>query len=300
MRWLYHALTRDEWEGAAAHDSLSPASLDREGFVHTSYRDAVVPSARLYLPPDVPLRVLQIDPRRLVPRVDVVETPRGPMPHVHGPIAKDAIAKVWDVDSLAAAIAGEAAPDRVQGTRFAFVAFEGMTLLDLVGAYDPLSRIATMGFDATSTCAIISATEGAWRNSEAIFRADHVRPSLDPFDVVIVPGGQATRVLCDDPRVTSWLATFPANRLIASVCTGALLLGAIGRLRGLRATTHRSALDRLAGYGATAVADRIVDEGQVVTAGGVTSALDLGMHLVARLEGDEVASRIADQMELRR
>src|ERR1700709_1802343 len=105
MRWLYHALTADEWEGAAGDDALRPASLGREAFVHASYRDVVVESARLYLPKDAAARGIQIDPRGLVARVDVAATPRGPMPHVHGAIAKDAIARVWDVDALEAAIA---------------------------------------------------------------------------------------------------------------------------------------------------------------------------------------------------
>ena len=73
-----------------------------------------------------------------------------------------------------------------------------------------------------------------------------------------------------------WLAAFPASRLAASVCTGALLLGAAGRLRGRRATTHATAMDLLEAFGATAVRARIVNEGDVVTAGGVTSGIDLG------------------------
>jgi cyclohexyl-isocyanide hydratase len=82
------------------------------------------------------------------------------------------------------------------------------------------------------------------------------------------------------------------------VCTGALLLGAAGRLQRKRATTHHLFLDRLAAYGATAVRERVVDEGQLVTAAGVTSAIDLGLALVRRLEGDDVAEAIAAQMEV--
>ncbi|MCZ7684701.1 MAG: DJ-1/PfpI family protein [Sandaracinaceae bacterium] len=83
------------------------------------------------------------------------------------------------------------------------------------------------------------------------------------------------------------------------MCTGALLLGAAGHLEGLRATTHASALEDLAPYCAEVVRERIVDEGRVVTAGGVTSALDLGVHLVAKHWGPEAALTIARQMEYR-
>ena len=186
------------------------------------------------------------------------------------------------------------------GTRFALVAFDGMTLLDLVGMHDPLSRISSMGFDRTAVCEIVGATgHDVWTRDGATVRVNRVRPPLDEFDVVLVAGGFSARELVHDARVVEWLAAFPRNRLFASVCTGALLLGAAGRLRGLRATTHATELDQLAAYGAKPVRERIVDEGQVVTAGGVTSALDLGIHLVRRLEGEEAARKIARQMELR-
>jgi cyclohexyl-isocyanide hydratase len=157
-----------------------------------------------------------------------------------------------------------------------------------------------MGFDAASTCTIVGANAArVWCADGAAFTVDRVRPSLDDIDVLLVPGGLATRALQRDLEVGAWLATFPKNRLIASVCTGALLVGAAGRLEGKRATTHASALAQLADYGATAVRERVVDEGQVITAGGVTSALDLGVHVVARLYGLDVATKIAAQMEHR-
>ncbi|MSP62273.1 MAG: DUF952 domain-containing protein [Myxococcales bacterium] len=289
MRWLYHILPVADLPAAR----YAPASLAREGFLHASYRDSVAESARLYFPPLAPLAVLQIDPRRLDVPVAIASTPRGPMPHLHGAIPRDAIRAILTVDAVAGA------PDRVTGTRFAFVAFDGMTLLDLVGVHDPIARIASMGFDASTRCEIVGATGAqVWSQSGALLTASRVRPPLDEFDVVIIPGGHGTRVLERSAPVLEWLAAFPHNRLIASVCTGALLLGAAGRLRGLSATTHASVLDRLPGYGATPVCERVVDQGQVVTAGGVTCALDLGLHLVRRIEGEATALAIARQMEL--
>jgi cyclohexyl-isocyanide hydratase len=290
MRWLFHVR-------AASHEDApryAPESLAREGFVHASFVDDVVESARLYFPGDARLEVLQVDPRRLDVRVEVAATPRGPMPHIHGSVPRDAIReRVALADFTSAGFV-----DRVTGTRFGFVAFEGMTLLDLVGVYDPLSRIRSMGFDTASTSEIVGAKGTRIGSHDGMMLSvSRVRPSLDDFDVLVVPGGPETRVLAKDAGFTAWLGTFPENRLIASVCTGALLLGAAGRLRGRRATTHASALAELPAYGATPVRERVVDEGQVVTAGGVTSGLDLGLHLVRRLEGDSVADRIARQME---
>ena len=281
MRWLYHLATDPPGPGVYA-----PASLASEGFIHCSFADAVDESARLYFPSGA--RVYRVDPLRLSSRVEIARTPRGPMPHVHGPIDRDAIRSVD----------GER-PDRRTGVRFAFVAFPRMTLLDLVGVHDPISRIRTMGFDAESRCEIIGAVDEAWSSDGASLAARSVRPDLADVDVLVIPGGPGSRELEKNRDVLAWLATYPNNRMVVSVCTGALLLGAMGRLTGRRATTHASAMTELARHGATAVAERVVDEGQVITAGGVTSGIDAGLHVVRRLMGDAVAWKVAAQMEVR-
>jgi cyclohexyl-isocyanide hydratase len=301
MRWLFHVL-RSEDVSWGSDGRYRPASLDREGFIHASYRDVVLESAGLYFPEGSDLRVFAIDPRRLDVPIDVVETPRGPMPHIRGPIPCDAV-RVLHLDEVPDA-------DRVKGTRIGLCAFAGMTLLDLVGPLDVLSRIASMGFDATASCEVIALTRPeddptvvdviAWRGSGAALVVGRHRPALDVFDVLVVPGGPGARaLLASDPSLPPYLASFPHNRLLASVCTGALLIGAADRLKGKRATTHASALDQLTTFGAIPVRARVVDEGSVVTAAGVTAGIDLGLHIVARLEGREVAEAIAERIEVR-
>jgi uncharacterized protein (DUF952 family) len=99
MRWLYHLVpVRDD-----VGDPYAPPSLESERFIHCSYRPAVAESARLYFEPGVELRVLRIDPRKLQAEVRVAETPRGPMPHVHGAIPRAAIVETLVLDALAAA-----------------------------------------------------------------------------------------------------------------------------------------------------------------------------------------------------
>jgi putative intracellular protease/amidase/uncharacterized protein (DUF952 family) len=298
LRWLYHATVRDTWDRARAAPVYTPRDAHGEGadFIHTSYRDAILESARQYLPAGSARVIVRIDPRRLGGMVRIASTPRGAMPHVHGSIPGDAIAEVCAEEDFAREL--DRAPDAVTGTHFAFVAFAGMTLLDLVGPLDAISRIASMDFDPTSRCTVVAAHEDVWKGSDAELRVARVRPPLDEFDVLLVPGGLAARSLARDRTVVDWLATFPRSRLAASVCSGALLLGATGRLRGRRATTHATAMDALAEYGATAVRTRIVDEGDVVTAAGVTSGIDLGLHLVRRFMGAAVAAQVAKQMEV--
>ncbi|CAN5682325.1 hypothetical protein BH11MYX4_BH11MYX4_06720 [soil metagenome] len=296
MRWLFH-LVRPEDLSWGSDGRYAPPSLATEGFVHASHQDAVRASAELYFAPEdlARLRVLAIDPRRLDRRVELAETPRGPMPHIHGSIPVDAV-RVLDLEAV------DVHPDVVTGTRIVLLAFAGMTLLDLVGPLDGLSRIASMGFDATTTCEVAALTASGdppvvWSAWGAELVTARYRPPLEAFDVLVVPGGPGTRTLEHDAGVAAYLATFPDNRLTTSVCTGSLLLGAAGRLRGKRATTHHSWMAELARFGAVATADRVVDEGQLVTAGGVTSGIDLGLHLVRRLAGDEICAKVAAQME---
>jgi putative intracellular protease/amidase/uncharacterized protein (DUF952 family) len=296
MRWLYHALPRatvePELSRSDAHE-LRPASLETEGFVHLSYADRAAESGRLYVSPD-PV-VLRIDPRRLPSRLEIASTPRGPMPHLFGPIPRDAI-----VETLELAAFDTAVPDRVEGTRFGFLAFEGMTLLDLVGVLDPVSRIAGMGFDPTSTCEVISAGAGTrvWSGLGATLEVGRVRPKLDDFDVLVIPGGPGARALASDRELIAWLGSFPKNRLAASVCTGSLLWAAEGRLVGKRATTHASAFEVLESLGASVVRERVVEDEGCLTAAGVTSALDLGLALVERFTDEATRARVSAQMEM--
>src|SRR5207249_2993217 len=102
------------------------------------------------------------------------------------------------------------------------------------------------------------------------------------------------------PRLIDYLKTWGDERPLASVCTGALLLGRAGYLRGLRATTHHRAYDLLRPFCREVITDaRVVDEGRVVTAGGVASSLDLGLYLVEKFWGAEARQKIAAQMEYR-
>jgi transcriptional regulator GlxA family with amidase domain len=184
--------------------------------------------------------------------------------------------------------------------RIAFFAFPRLTLLDLVGVYDPLRRLATMGLDPAVTHRIVG-TEAAFTDDSGFrIQPDGVYDDLAAFDLLIVPGGYGTRPLSEDTRCIDYLRSWGETRPIASVCTGSILLGHAGHLRGLRATTHQSALDLLRPLCSEVVTDqRVVDEGRVVTAGGVSSALDLGLYLVEKFWGAPARVAIAAQMAYR-
>ncbi len=184
--------------------------------------------------------------------------------------------------------------------RIGFLVFPRLTLLDLIGVHDALRRLAPMGIDPEVTLRVIG-TEGAIADEAGLhIIPDSVYEDLAPLDLLVVPGGLGTRRLLEDPRCIGYLRGWSDRKPLASVCTGSLLLGKAGVLAGLRATTHHGSFDLLRPFCREVVTDeRVVDEGRVVTAAGVTSALDLGLHLVAKFWGDEARRRIAAQMEYR-
>jgi len=118
------------------------------------------------------------------------------------------------------------------------------------------------------------------------------------LDVVCVPGGSGVAEVMEDPEVLDFLRRQAADaRYVTSVCTGALVLGAAGLLRGKRATTHWGSHDFLATLGAIPTQGRVVRDGNIFTGGGVTAGIDFALTLVAEMCGPEVAQAIQLQIE---
>jgi transcriptional regulator GlxA family with amidase domain len=179
----------------------------------------------------------------------------------------------------------------------ALVIFDGMTMLDFIGFYDALTRLRTMKFMPDLEWRICSPRPQAQDDRGLSLVADSVGESLAGCDLLYVPGGMGTRRLQHDRAFIDWIGTARDADLKISVCTGALILGAAGYLSGRRATTHPGALKELEPYCGRVVTDRIVDEGDVITAGGVATSIDLGLHVVERLAGTETRARMAKQMD---
>jgi putative intracellular protease/amidase len=167
--------------------------------------------------------------------------------------------------------------------------FDRLTALDAVGPYEVLSRIpgATVHF--------IAAEPGPKRTETKMLAliADESLDDLPEPEVIVFPGGYGTRELMDDARIIDWLRhAHQHSEWTTSVCTGSLVLGAAGILDGLEATSHWMALDRLKELGATPVSRRVVEQGKVITAAGVSSGIDMALTLVARMKGPELAQAI--------
>jgi len=175
--------------------------------------------------------------------------------------------------------------------------FDNMTALDFIGFYDALARLRTMKIMPEFEWRICARQAQVTDDRGLKLVADCVGGSLAGYDMIFVPGGFGTRSLQHDEGFMQWLAGAADAKLKTSVCTGSLLLGAAGYLRGLTATTHPSALKELEPYCARVVRERIVDQGDVITAAGVSTSIDLGLHVVTRLAGAEARARIAQQMD---
>jgi len=180
----------------------------------------------------------------------------------------------------------------------AFIIFNRMTYLDFIGFYDPVTRLQSMKIIPDFEWRVFSNTQRVVddRGSGLAMIPDSVMEPLDGYDLLFLPGGVGTRTLQKDDQFMDWLKSASSAKLKISVCTGALLLGAAGFLRGRRATTHPQALKELEPYCNTVVDDRIVDEGDVITGSGVATSLDLGLHVVQKLAGADARTRIANQM----
>ncbi|MDL5363864.1 DJ-1/PfpI family protein [Halalkalicoccus sp. NIPERK01] len=180
--------------------------------------------------------------------------------------------------------------------KIAFVVYEGMTVLDFVGIFDPVTRLKTMRFRDDVEWDICATEPEVTGTGGLAVTATAMDENLKGYDMIVVPGGMNVNPLIEDETFVEWLKTAADCEYKVSVCTGALLLGAAGFLSGRRATTHPMAFDELPEY-ATLVEDRIVRDGDVITARGVTASIDLGLYLCELLASPAIRDEIKDQMD---
>ncbi len=172
--------------------------------------------------------------------------------------------------------------------------FDRLTALDAVGPYEVLSRLP----DATVT--FVAEEPGAKRtgNGFLALTADASLTDVPDPDVVLVPGGVGQEGLMDDGPVHEWLRrVHETSTWTTSVCTGSLILAAAGLLEGKRATSHWLALEELGRLGAIPVSERVVFDGKIVTAAGVSAGVDMALTLAAEIAGDQVAQAIQLSIE---
>jgi transcriptional regulator GlxA family with amidase domain len=188
--------------------------------------------------------------------------------------------------------------------RIDIIVFDGLDELDVVGPLEVLRGAALSRSDWEVRLAGHQGTDPVIGTFGLAFTPDVVfRPG--DAEVVVVPGGQwanrGTQGAWAEVQDGRWLPLLAdaaaAGALMASVCTGAMLLAHAGVIGTRKATTHAAAVDDLAVTGAEVVDARVVHDGDVITGGGVTSGIDVGLHLVEHLLGADAAEAVATRME---
>ncbi|HTO12054.1 MAG TPA: DJ-1/PfpI family protein [Candidatus Binatia bacterium] len=167
--------------------------------------------------------------------------------------------------------------------------FDRITALDAIGPYEVLSRLPG------ARIRWVAIEPGPYRTDNRMLTliADEPLSAVPHPEIIMVPGGFGTRSLLTPNPLLDWLrAAHETSRWTTSVCTGSLLLGAAGLLKGLEATTHWAAHEQLRDFGATPTLKRVVEQGKVITAAGVSSGIDMGLVLAARIAGDDFAQAI--------
>ena len=173
--------------------------------------------------------------------------------------------------------------------KIAIPIFDQITALDAIGPYEVLSRLpgAELKF--------VSFEPGPVKTDSRML-ALHAEAALEDWadpDILVFPGGFGTRSLMKDERMLDWVrSVHEGTTWTTSVCTGSLVLGAAGLLEGLEATTHWCSMDILERAGAKPTGRRVVQQGKIVTAAGVSSGIDMALFLAGQVAGDMVAQAI--------
>lgn len=174
-----------------------------------------------------------------------------------------------------------------------FLIFPGVQQLDLTGPYEVLASLpgSKMHLVWKNLAPIVSATG-------LVLQPNTTLADCPALDLLCVPGGRGVNALMEDSEVLEFVRHQAVTaRYVTSVCTGALVLGAAGLLHGRRATTHWNAFDLLGRLGAIPTSGRIVRDGNLITAGGVTAGIDFGLALVGELAGRTEAETIQLSLE---
>jgi transcriptional regulator GlxA family with amidase domain len=175
-----------------------------------------------------------------------------------------------------------------------YLLYDRFTALDITGPYEVLSSVP--GTESV----FVAERAGPVRNENGTLAlvADRSLEEMPSPDVIVVPGGFGTRPLLGHEPLLAWLRrAHESSAWTTSVCTGSLLLAAAGLLDGLPASTHWLAREKLASLGAVPVSDRVVRQGKIMTAAGVSAGIDMALQLVQLMAGDEVAQAVQLGME---
>ena len=169
----------------------------------------------------------------------------------------------------------------------AILLYEGVTALDAIGPYEVLARLPEAKIHFVAKDLAPKRNDLGWLT----FLPHQTLSDITRPDVILIPGALSSfRSVMSDRKILEWLvAAHSSSQWTTSVCTGSLILGAAGLLRGLKATTHWMAMDYLKDLGAEPTAERVVQQGKIITSAGVAAGIDMALHLTKEIAGEEFA-----------
>jgi len=188
--------------------------------------------------------------------------------------------------------------------KIAILAFPGVEELDLVGVYEVLAKTKSMkeegNLDIKEPLQVellgLYGREITCRNG-LIIKPHKMYQGLQDYDILIVPGGKGVSAVRKDKALLSEITAFARDHLVCSVCTGAFVLAEAGLLKGKKATTHHEAKEELKAY-CQVSNKRVVVDGNIITSGGVSCSLDLGLKLLEIIYDKEMRDKVARRLEL--
>ncbi|REH01634.1 DJ-1/PfpI family protein [Flavobacterium aquicola] len=184
--------------------------------------------------------------------------------------------------------------------KIAYILFDNITWLDFIGIYDPISRLKSMGYLPDMSWDICAYSDKKIADSFGLeIVPAKIKSSLANYDAIIIPGGFGTRELQFDTEFIEWIKTAGIDTTKISICTGSLILGAAGFLTDKKATTNFQEYEALKPYCKEVVNSRIVEDGNVITAGAVSASIDLGLYLCEKWAGQNAQEEIRKKMDYR-
>ncbi|HEX4851613.1 MAG TPA: DJ-1/PfpI family protein [Puia sp.] len=180
--------------------------------------------------------------------------------------------------------------------RIAYIIFNGITWLDFIGVYDPLTRLRSLKYIPDLSWDVCAVTKSAKDNFGLEIKPTKVQEPLSGYDAIIIPGGFGTRQLQYNMDFVNWIKTAAPVKYKISICTGSLILGAAGFLKDKKATTNFQEYDALRPYCKEVVSDRVVEDGDTITCGAVSASIDLGLFLAKKWAGEEAVKMIRQKM----
>lgn len=177
--------------------------------------------------------------------------------------------------------------------KIVFLFYNGMTALDMVGPHEVLTRVPGVQVERAAL------NKGAIKTSQdLIVIADKSLKDVNEADLLIIPGARNKTTLKESPEILDWIRKInEKSTFTTSVCTGSLILGEAGLLNGLKATSHASCFETLKTFGAIPLKERIVQDGKIITAAGVSAGIDMGLYLASKIGGKEIADSIQKTIE---